>query len=70
MYPNVLNITRSAYQRDGDTEGAIELRNKSEAEIVSSFFRHVTGQGLNEAEQAVMQTVLDEMMRNTEGGVA
>ena len=70
VYPNVLNITRSAYQRDGDTEGAIELRNKSEAEIVSSFFRHVTGQGLNEAEQAVMQTVLDEMMRNTEGGVA
>ena len=70
VYPNVLNITRSEYQREGGSENAIELRNKSEAEIVSSFFQHVTGQGLNQAEQAVMQTVLDEMIRGTEGGVA
>lgn len=69
-YPNVLNITRSEYQRECGSDGAIELRNKSEAEIVSSFFQYVTGQGLNEAEQAVMQTVLDEMIRGTEGGVA
>ena len=67
-YPNVLNITRSVYQREGETEGSIELRNKSETEIVTSFFQHVTGQGLNEAEQNVMQAVLDEMMHCSEGG--
>ena len=70
VYPNVLNITRSEYQRESGSEGAIELRNKSEAEIVASFFRHVTGDGLNEAEQAVMQQVLTEIIRNTEGGAA
>jgi exonuclease SbcD len=70
IYPNVLNITRSEYQREAGSEGAIELRNKSESEIVASFFRHVTGDGLNEAEQAVMQSVLDEMLRSTEGGAA
>jgi len=68
VYPNVLNITRSEYQREGGGEGAIEIRNKSESEIVASFFRHVNGDGLNADEQAVMQSVLDEMLRSTEGG--
>jgi exonuclease SbcD len=67
VYPNVLNITRAAYQREGDSDGSIEIRNKSETEIVDSFFRHVTGQGLNPAEDAVMQAVLAEMLRGTEG---
>ena len=68
VYPNVLNITRAEYQREGGGESAIELRNKSESEIVASFFRHVSGEELNEAEQAVMQSVLDEMLRSTDGG--
>lgn len=67
-YPNVLNITRAEYQREGGSDGAIELGNKSEAEIVASFFRHVTGSDLSAAEAAVMESVMDEML--TEGGGA
>lgn len=67
-YPNVLNITRAEYQREVGSDGAIELGNKSEAEIVASFFRHVTGSDLSAAEAAVMESVLDEML--TDGGGA
>lgn len=67
-YPNVLNITRAEYQREVGSDGAIELGNKSEAEIVASFFRHVTGSDLSAAEAALMESVLDEML--TDGGGA
>lgn len=69
LYPNVLNITRSEYQREGAGEGAIEIRSKSDHEIVASFFRHITGDELNQSEAELMGIVLTEMIAS-QGGAA
>lgn len=70
VYPNVLNITRSAYEQDGAGEGTITVRNRSEEEIVAAFFAHVTGEGLNPAEEAVLRGILDELLCKPDGGEA
>jgi len=63
-YPNVLNITRAAYREAASGEGGgIDLRGKSEWEITRAFFDHVSGAGLNEAEEAALRAVVDEMLR-------
>jgi len=67
-YPNVLNITRSAYRHDGAGEGGIVIRDKSETEIVASFFRHITGQELQPEEAALMDKVMGEIFTGAEGG--
>lgn len=59
-YPNVLSITRSEFQRERDTDEPIEIRSRSDQEIVASFFRHVTGEGLDAAESRLMEEVLQE----------
>lgn len=63
-YPNVLNITRAAYQNigQGGQEG-ITVRGKTEWEIITSFFRHVTEGELDEAEEQALRAVVDEMLR-------
>jgi len=60
-YPNVLTISRVAYREAG--EGGIEIRGKTEWEIVRAFFDHVSQGGLNEPEEAVMRAVVEEMLR-------
>ncbi len=69
IYPNLLNITRSEYQREGAGQGTIEIRSKSDQEIVASFFRHVTGDDLNQEEARLMETVLTELSAS-QGGAA
>jgi exonuclease SbcD len=66
-YPNVLNITRTAYQQEG-TGGGIVIRGRSETEIVASFFRHVTGEDLGQEEAALMDAVMAEVFIGREGG--
>lgn len=66
-YPNVLSITRSEFQRERAADEAIEIRSKSDQEIVGSFFRHVTGSDLTAAESHLMEAVLQEMV--AAGGV-
>jgi len=63
-YPNVLNITRSAYQTAGQGgSGGIDVRGKTEWEIARSFFRHVTDAELEPAEEDVLRSVVEEMLR-------
>jgi exonuclease SbcD len=66
LYPNLLNITRSAYEGGGTSE-AIVVRNKSESEIVAAFFAHVSSEGLNGAEEIVLNEVLNELLRRDHG---
>jgi len=63
-YPNVLNITRTAYQNIGlaGQEG-ITVRGKTEWEIITAFFRHVADSELDEAEEQALRAVVDEMLR-------
>lgn len=69
VYPNLLNITRSAWNPDGAGEGGIEIRSKSDQQIVSSFFRYVTGTGLNEAEEQLTLSALEELQTDQTGGL-
>jgi len=65
-YPNVLNITRAAYQAAGQTEdgaGGIEVRGKTEWEIARAFFRHVTDAELEPGEEDVLRAVVEEMLQ-------
>jgi exonuclease SbcD len=66
-YPNVLNITRTAYENDGPTE-RIDIRGRSETEIVASFFRHVTGEELLQEEAVLMEAVMGEVFAGQQGG--
>lgn len=70
VYPNVLNITRSAYQLQGAGEGGVMVRGRSESEIIASFFRHVTGEDLAPEESALMDAVISEVIIAREGGAA
>ncbi|HWR02400.1 MAG TPA: exonuclease SbcCD subunit D [Humidesulfovibrio sp.] len=63
-YPNVLSITRAQYGKEGgEAEGGISVRGKTEWEITTAFFRHVSGQDLDEAEADALRAVVDEMLR-------
>lgn len=63
-YPNVLSITRAQYGKEGDgAEGGISVRGKTEWEITTAFFRHVSGQDLDEAETDALRAVVEEMLR-------
>jgi DNA repair protein SbcD/Mre11 len=62
-YPNVLSITRAAYGGEGEAQGGISVRGKTEWEITTAFFRHVSGQDLDEAETDALRAVVDEMLR-------
>jgi exonuclease SbcD len=66
VYPNVLNITRTAYENDGPTE-RIDIRGRSETEIVASFFRHVTGEELLQEEAVLMEAVMGEVFAGQQG---
>jgi DNA repair protein SbcD/Mre11 len=66
-YPNLLNITRTAYAGNGTTDGAIVVRNKSESEIVSAFFHHVSSNGLSSSEERVLAEVLNDLLRQENG---
>lgn len=70
LYPNVLNITRTAYSDEHSRDDAIVIRGKSETEIVSAFFRHTTGQELNTDESALLTTVMTEVFAAQDGGAA
>ena len=65
-YPNLLNITRTAYEQSG-TAGEIVVRNKSESEIVAAFFAHVSSNDLNSAEERVLSEVLNDLLRQDNG---
>jgi len=69
VYPNLLNITRSAWNPDGAGEGAIEIRSKSDQQIVASFFRHVSGSDLNEDEEQLVLATLEELQTDQAGGL-
>jgi len=66
-YPNLLNITRTAYAGNGASGDAIVVRNKSEAEIVSAFFHHVSSNGLSSVEESILDDVLNELLRQENG---
>lgn len=66
VYPQLLHITRSAYEGSGTTD-AIVVRNKSESEIVAAFFAHVSSDGLNRAEESVLDEILNELLRQDHG---
>lgn len=66
VYPNLLNITRSAYEGSGSGD-AIVVRNKSESEIIAAFFTHVSCDGLNAAEEALLDEILNELLRQDLG---
>ncbi len=66
-YPNVLTITRTAYQTDRTGEALIEIRNRSDQEIVAAFFRHVIGEDLTAAEAVLMETILAEAATGQSG---
>ena len=66
-YPNLLNITRTAYAGNATTSDAIVVRNKSESEIVSAFFNHVSSNGLNSSEESVLAEVLNDLLRQENG---
>lgn len=67
VYPNLLNITRTAYEGAGAGAGAIVVRNKSESEIVAAFFAHVNDHGLNDAETSLLDEVLTELLSRAGG---
>jgi exonuclease SbcD len=67
VYPNLLNITRTAYAGSVTSGDAIVVRNKSEGEIVSAFFAHVNSNGLSEAEKSVLADVLNDLLRQENG---
>jgi len=66
-YPNLLNITRTAYAGNGSSGDAIVVRNKSESEIVSAFFHHVSSNGLCSVEESVLAEVLNDLLRQENG---
>ncbi|PKN13608.1 MAG: exonuclease sbcCD subunit D [Deltaproteobacteria bacterium HGW-Deltaproteobacteria-4] len=66
-YPNLLNITRTAYAGNGTSGDAIVVRNKSESEIVSAFFHHVSSNGLSSSEASVLAEVLNDLLRQEQG---
>jgi exonuclease SbcD len=68
-YPNVLTITRTAYQTDRTGEALIEIRNRSDQEIVAAFFRHVIGEDLTAAEAVLMETILAETATGQSGKI-
>ena len=45
----------------------IVVRNKSESEIVSAFFHHVSSNGLSSGEEGVLAEVLNELLRQDNG---
>lgn len=67
VYPNLLSITRTAYEGEGTGANAIVVRNKSESEIVSAFFAHVNDHGLNDAETSLLDEVLTELLSRADG---
>lgn len=68
VYPNLLNITRSAWKPDETGGGGIEMLGKSDQQIVASFFRHVTESDLNEEEEQLIVTALAELQADQAGG--
>ena len=67
VYPNLLNITRTAYEGSNGAGNEIVIRNKSESEIVSAFFHHVSSNGLSSAEESILTDVLNELLRQENG---
>jgi exonuclease SbcD len=68
-YPNLLNITRSAWNPDRAGEGGIEIRSKSDQQIIASFFRHVTGSELSQDEEQLVLATLDTLRADQTGGL-
>jgi exonuclease SbcD len=67
VYPHLLNLTRSAYAGSGTSGSAIVIRNKSESEIVSAFFHHVSSNGLSSGEESILAEVLNDLLRQENG---
>lgn len=69
-YPNVVNITRSEFQREVQTGAVQDIRRLTETEVLNSFFCHVTGGGLTDDEVGVMNDILHDLEHGVERGIS
>jgi hypothetical protein len=60
-------LRSAGHAGNGASGDAIVVRNKSESEIVTAFFHHVSSNGLSSDEEGVLAEVLNELLRQENG---